>query len=66
MFESCRGHCPIALRSANGRARAGQASGGSGRYQPHEGSPRMNRMIFYPLAIGLFLLIDTVLRSSGH
>jgi hypothetical protein len=66
MFESCRGHRPIALRSANRRARAGQGSGGSRRYQPHEGSPQMNRMIFYPLAIGLFILIDTALRSSGH
>ena len=46
--------------------RRGQASGGSGRYQPHEVRFRMSRMIFYPLAIGLFLLIDTVLRSSGH
>jgi hypothetical protein len=25
-----------------------------------------NRMIFYPLAIGLFLLVDTVLRQTGH
>jgi hypothetical protein len=27
---------------------------------------RVNRMIFYPLAIGLFLLVDTVLRQTGH
>ena len=46
--------------------RRGQASGDGGRYQPHEVRFRMSRMIFYPLAIGLFLLVDTVLRSSGH
>jgi hypothetical protein len=27
---------------------------------------QVNRMIFYPLVIGLFLLVDTVLRQTGH
>jgi len=26
----------------------------------------MGRLTFYPLAIGLFVLIDLALRASGH
>jgi hypothetical protein len=26
----------------------------------------MGRLTFYPLAIGLFLLVDLALRASGH
>ena len=26
----------------------------------------VGRLIFYPLAIGLFLLVDTALRATGH
>jgi len=26
----------------------------------------VGRLLFYPLAIGLFLLVDTALRVTGH
>jgi len=26
----------------------------------------MGRLVFYPLAIGLFLLLDMALRAHGH
>jgi hypothetical protein len=43
-----------------------QAQGSAPRADTSRGASRVNRLVFYPLVIGLFLAVDTVLRVTGH
>jgi hypothetical protein len=59
----------VSAQDALGALGTSCASCVPGSFKPDDDRPmarRVGRLIFYPLAIGLFLLVDTALRATGH